>query len=74
MNPVGLHSFLAAVLREQLQRFTQLIETHRVGNGSATHAAQAAIRPTEQRDAPPQQLSLKCTWRTLEILPILRIG
>ena len=41
------------MLREQVQRFIQLIETFRVGNGAATHAAQAATRPTEQSKAPP---------------------
>jgi len=57
MNSAELQSILAAVLREQEQRFPQLIETLRVGNGQATHTAQAASRPTEQTNAPPPQLT-----------------
>lgn len=45
------------MLRELEQRFTQLIETLRVDNGAATHAAQAGSRPTEKRNALPPQLT-----------------
>jgi len=56
MKSAELQSILAGVLREQEQRFTQLIETLRVGNDAKTHAAQAASTPTEQRNASPPQL------------------
>jgi hypothetical protein len=58
MNSTELQSVLSAVLREQEQRnatalreqeqrFTQLLETLRLGNGAANNANRAAIKPME---------------------------
>ena len=51
MNPSELQSILAAVLREQEQRFVQLLDTLRVGQSTS-----AAIVPT-QGNSPLPQLS-----------------
>ena len=43
MNPTDLQSVLSAVLREQEQRFVQLLDTLRVG-----HSTSAAVAPRSQ--------------------------
>jgi len=52
MNPSELQSILAAVLREQEQRFVQLLDTLRVGQSTS-----AAIVPPTQGNSPLSQLS-----------------
>jgi len=51
MNPTQLQSVLAAVLREQEQRFVQLLNTLRVGQSTS-----AAIVPPTQGNSPLPQL------------------
>jgi len=52
MNPTDLQSVLSAVLREQEQRFVQLLDALRVG-----HSTSAAVAPPTQRNSPLPQLS-----------------
>jgi len=52
MNPTDFQSFLAAVLREQEQRFFQLLDALRVGHGTS-----ATVAPPAQGNSPPPQLS-----------------
>jgi hypothetical protein len=56
MNPTELQTILSTVLREQEQRFTQLIETLRLGNGVATQATLAQTTCSGQRKLQPPQL------------------
>jgi hypothetical protein len=52
MNPTDFQSVLSAVLREQEQRFVQLLDTLRVG-----HSTSAAVAPPTQGKSPLPQLS-----------------
>ena len=52
MNPTDFQSLLAAVLREQEQRFVQLLDGLRVG-----HSSSAAVAPPAQGNSPLPQLS-----------------
>jgi transposase InsO family protein len=52
MNPADFQSVLSAVLREQEQRFVQLLDALRVGQSTA-----AATTPPAQRNSPLPQLS-----------------
>ena len=52
MNPTDFQSLLAAVLREQEQRFVQLLDGLRVG-----HSSSAAVAPPAQGNSPLPQLA-----------------
>jgi hypothetical protein len=52
MNPTDLQSVLSAVLREQEQRFVQLLDALHVGQSTS-----AAIPPPAQGNSPLPQLS-----------------
>jgi len=52
MNPTDFQSVLSAMLREQEQRFVQLLDAVRVG-----HSTSAAVAPPTQGNSPLPQLS-----------------
>ena len=52
MNPTDFQSVLSAMLREQEQRFVQLLDALRVG-----HSTSAAVAPPAQGNSPLPQLS-----------------
>jgi len=56
MNSTELQTILSTVLRQQEQRFTQLMETLRLANGVATQATPTQATCSEQRNSHPPHL------------------
>ena len=56
MNSTELQTILSTVLRQQEQRFTQLMETLRLANGVAIQATPTQTTCSEQRNSHPPQL------------------